>query len=311
MGNTVDVCKRFPIYDYCDENAIGSQKRYFSVTFVYFTVLAVALIAQAIAKFEGLAIIGWVVLPVGLVATFVLRLISVRRWNRLWTSYRLAAERIKSLCWFFMSGVRPPGQEAWSSESAAGKADLSKRTRKIAKECLSPVRDPEQHNPGQYAVPDEMDRRRSEPLAERVNFYRRNRIEDQLAFFRRKRFAHSLRFWLSLVIAIVLGLGIVGGLAWLLKGVNQLVIVGSMLALSISTLIAAWARVSRYQDLSRSYRRMIRVLEPEQKEALGYLEEKAFVRLVEYVELGFAEENLVWHALTLQTQLPIKGKILA
>ena len=166
------------IFHAADNASVSYQRRFLllSACRLWALVIVAALAAFAILIDRWTAVIALV--PIS-IAVFAEVLLLAWRPDRRWYQARAVAESAKTLAWRYQVGGRPLGLRMADDEASA---ELIARLRGL----LSQFHDLSLPPTHQDQVTSIMRRLRSSPLRERMEVYRRGRIEDQRAWYASK-----------------------------------------------------------------------------------------------------------------------------
>lgn len=233
-----------------------------------------------------------------LLTRFILR---QRHWERVWYHSRTTAEQVKRLTWQYMMGLNlagdpdstdpPVARRAFLAEIATLDNQWTSRVGASANLADARLQAPE--------IPPFMDARRNESPADRQQFYREQRLQEQVAWFdihakRNNRRARQFgRFQiaseaLAALVAVLFAVEYLGfrwsALMWPL--------------LTIAASVLAWIGYRRYAELADSYtqtaEQLRHLLEDLKLCAEAAETDVQFAHLVRKTEGLLARENSLW-----------------
>ena len=215
---------------------------------------------------------------------------TVRKPEQAWSLCRSVAEQVKSYTWRYAMRAEPFDKQE----------QIHAAFRDYLRSTLAGQHDLGSHiagaNPGGEAITPEMDAVRSQPLEVRREYYREQRLRDQMDWYGRKATVskHAGSWWVALCIIVLL----IGFVVSLLKIVyhHELDRVAIEPLIIIASSILGWMQANKYNQLAATYT----IAAYQTGLILSQIEEAdtedEFARLVDDSETAFARENNQWVA---------------
>ncbi|MCB1494284.1 MAG: DUF4231 domain-containing protein [Bauldia sp.] len=215
---------------------------------------------------------------------------TIRKPEQAWGLTRAIAEQVKSYAWRYAMRAEPFED---NDKARASFRDYLRTTMTGQHDLGAHVAG---GRPGTEAITAEMDEIRAGDLVTRRDYYRDNRLGDQVDWYAHKA-AGNRRAGLAWVTACIIVL-LIGFVVALLKIVyhHELDRIAIEPLIIIASSILGWMQANKYNQLAASYT----IAAYETGLMLGQLEEtdteEAFARLVDDAETTFARENHQWAA---------------
>lgn len=205
-----------------------------------------------------------------------------------WFRARAFAENAKGAAWRFMLKPKPSEQAADEAEEKAFLEELQQ----IRGRFPQVERHLSKHDPGGEELTAKMREVRAMPLDERLKFYRRHRLQDQIDWYRRKAKinANAESRWF-VIILVVEGLAIAAAV-WRMLDSHDYNPTGAVAA--ITACLIAWVQTKRFSDLANTYGVACRDLNGLNTRAEHVHDEAQLQAFVDEVETAVSREHRLW-----------------
>lgn len=278
------------LYEAADSASVGAQRRYLG----YIRVNSFLLIAATGLGVYGIndrpSAIGAALLIIGAMVVSIFMILT--KEEEVWYRARAVAESVKSLSWKFMMKSEP-----FADDKARAKA--SGVFRDILKSILAGHQDISHALSGQVVAAEQISKKmfevRDSSLKERIEFYKLNRIENQLSWYSRKSIfnRNQGQLWFSVllgtqaiaVLFVVLRVAYPGFKFW----PAELFVVAAGSALS-------WIQTRKFRELASAYAVTAHEIGLVRSELDEVHDEERFAQFVADSESAFSREHTQWHA---------------
>ncbi len=276
------------LYRAADELALNYQKRHFYLLISYLVLLILGVL---IPLFSNGNWINLIVLLIFIISAIIYIISKI--WNplNLWYNGRAVAESVKSMTWKWMMSAEPYQYRPRENNQRKFKEDLKELLRQ--NEILFNHYQNEDNN--FYTISDKMQNVRSMQTAEKLSFYNKNRVEDQLKWYRKKAKKQNLFFYLFS--------GIVGAfyLVIIIFMVCKIFEPSKEFPIDLcSTIIAAlvaWIEAKNYNDQASAYSLTVNEISIiHSTELTGQVAEEELSEYVINSENAFSREHTQWLA---------------
>lgn len=227
-----------------------------------------------------------------LIATGVLALLSIKRWDRVWYAGRAVAETIKSLAWKYMAGADPfPIGKDDATTSLLDAIHAGAAEHKALQDLWSRLGSREVQITGRMLAI------RNSSIEVRRDVYLEQRLQDQQDWYstnaQKNRRASGI--WLAILIAAH-----VVALAWsvgLLFSDHSVWRIGGIFAAMASGAIA-WVQLKKYGELAQAYSYATKDLSfIAERARLGFIDsDEKLARFVNDAETAISREHTGWVA---------------
>lgn len=279
---------KFPaLHAVADRASDRQQSLYFCLVVTeYAALLAISVLGVNMIP-DGRYIILYGVLLGAALATLVVR--SVLKPEQRWYQARALAESVKTTAWKFAMAAKPFEHDA----------EDRRRLRQMLQELLDANRSVGSQFDGSSAGGDqitaEMEALRMLPRSERLEFYMRDRVEDQLDWYSRKSKANSTtgrRFAVALgclyVIAFIVLLVRVDQPRWIYAHPDPLILLGAS--------VLGWMQIKRFNELGASYGLTAAEIGILKSRAPEIADAAALSIFIDDAEEAFSREHTQWLA---------------
>lgn len=214
---------------------------------------------------------------------------KTEKLEEVWYNARAVAESVKTTTWRFMTKSSP-------YERADAEADqlFRKDILEILKQNEVLVRKLKAEMAGAKAISAIMKDARHLPLAERVQWYKTERIEDQQKWYSKKEFENRKMGNLMFVVAIALHGIAIGLLLWNIKE-PSLIMPVSVIGVAASAVLG-WMQAKKYNELASSYSQTAHEIALIKCEDETITSEAQFSEYVLNCEGAFSREHTQWVA---------------
>ena len=280
----------YPIfYRIADSISIEQQKKYFLLLFLNLLLL---ILGASLTIFENNRIINVLTLVLFVISFLFLWISNKLNPLDLWYNGRAVAESVKSMTWKWMMKAKPYTSEVLQDSCENLRTDfqtLMKQNRTIFGHFNY------EEDPGFYSITEKMRNIRESDIEDRIIFYSKNRIQNQLGWYQTKvnRFTKIYKYLFFVVISFYVVITIL----MILSIVNP----NRIFPIEIlSTLVASfisWMEAKKYNELSSAYKLAIddiKLVESSLKD-VGRTE-KEFTEFVVNSENAFSREHTQWIA---------------
>lgn len=275
------------LYRSADTLSLSSQWRFFAA-------LKVHIASLVVTSFLSIVTIShWLVALLQLIALLFalacsLYLSSIRP-DRLWYAGRAVAESIKTIAWRYACRAEP-----FDVSDAEARGNFSNKLRDVVVQNEIVSSAGTIHLDGQQ-ITEAMANLRGSGLAERRDYYSRNRISEQLSWYAKKA-CYNRRISNAIFVALVAinGLAVVyaafrianpGASDWLTE-----------MLVTISASVLAWMQARRYSELASSYSLAANEISLIREQAPLQITEDLFSKFVGDAENAFSREHTQWVA---------------
>lgn len=274
------------LYKAADDAANRYQTQYLWLIRGYLTLLVLGSIASAYSDYwQDLTTFATVAFVIVLTLAIVLLVTS---GPKKWYYARALAESIKTLAWKYMMAADPYRGSDARDRFAADLHVLLRQDDDIG-HILSG------HPPHGDTITEIMDRVRDKQLQDRLVFYLKHRIEDQLAWYRTrsKQNRKAATYWFLTMIGLLL----VTLLRLILSTrIPALSFVSIEVLASTVTSILTWTQVRRFQELSAAYTLAAAEICIIKNLATDVDSEDTLSTFVSDAENAFSREHTQWQA---------------
>ena len=282
------------LYLESDSCAIESQKKYFWTykAKIGLPIAVAVLAALSSSNIQGFGVIAMGIAAILLASLILTMVIDLRRVDRIWFSSRAIAETVKKESWLFMMQAKPydPSQ----TESNSVKIFLENLRKILSYQShVSPELTKYFRNSPQ--ITEKMRGIRKKTIAERLNYYRKNRIHDERLWYTKKadfnRKQESRLFivsWVLQFLAIFLAFTII---YYSKSVVNP---VGSLTTAAAA--IISWMSARSYRELSQSYGLIAQELSFFEEQTNQVSNQDELDELIQDVERTISREHTIWLA---------------
>jgi len=278
------------LYRASDEASLRAQNRYlWSVRMYSFLLIGAAgasvygLQNTKAAIIAGLLIIGSIIVTI---------LMVLQKDEDSWYRARAVAESVKTSAWRFMMRADPFLD---ADDVRIVKGYFRDRLRNILNEHKDLAHELGGDLASEEQITEEMCKVRSLPLVDRVDFYRKHRIDDQRRWYAKKSSYNKRRgkLWFGIllaaqVIAIILVVLRVGYPTWLYWP-TEVFVVSAGAALT-------WIQVKRFRELAAAYGLTAHELGMIRNDLESIQNESEFAQFVVDSESAFSREHTQWLA---------------
>ena len=277
----------FPaLYRDADSLSLKSQKHFFRALKIHLCVLVIGAI---LSIFNSDC--WWTALAQSIALLFALGCsiyLFTQRPDRYWYAGRAVAESIKTLTWRYICRAEP-----FQGDDKLAKAEFRNKLKQIYDQNKDICQKLTEYiGEGQFT--DKMDEIRNLSLSERISFYRKNRIKNQLSWYKKKADFNKCRanlfFWLLIITnaaALILSL---------FKIRYYDVNFPSDVIIAISAGILSWIQAKRFTELSASYALTAHEISLINEQAEQFDNEQHFSVFVGDAENAFSREHTQWVA---------------
>ena len=280
----------YPVfYRIADSISIKQQKKYFLLLFLNLLLL---ILGASLTIFENNRIINVLTLVLFVISFLFLWISNKLNPLDLWYNGRAGAESVKSMTWKWMMKAKPYTSKGLHDSCENLRTDfqtLMKQNRTIFGHLNY------EDEPGFYSITEKMRHIRESDIGDRMTFYSKNRIQEQLDWYQTKvnRFSKIYKYLFLVVILLYVVITIL----MIVSIVNP----NSIFPIDIlSTLVASfisWMEAKKYKELSSAYKLAvddIKLVESGLKD-VGKTE-KDFTDFVVNSENAFSREHTQWIA---------------
>ncbi len=228
-------------------------------------------------------------LAIGLVFTVVL---ETKKYDRLWFSSRAIAEAIKKETWLFMMKAKPYDQSV--SNTDAKKAFLA-FLKQVLKAHASTCSMLTTHAEEGSQITQRMKEIRRGSVAERLEFYEKNRIHDQQTWYEKKaKWNMSQESHWNILMWLLQALAVSFAIVNIVFTDSPINLIG--VATTAGTAVLSWINARNYQELSQSYGLIAQELSISGDQAKDVSTEEGLAELVSDVEAAISQEHAMWKA---------------
>lgn len=280
----------FPgLYKSADEASIEAQKKYFWGLFFYL----VFLIMAAFVSFAGPKFVYSEIVSAGLfLATLgILIFLRFKRPDSVWYNGRAVAESVKTISWRWMMRADPYSD---CSEVVTVQKKLIKDLKDILDQNKGLSHSLNTVAASNEPITDTMRFVRSCSISERIDIYKKQRIEDQAGWYTKKSIHNKQRaeiwFWVSVVmhlVAIVL-------LLYKIKSPSSDLPI-EVIATAASAVLT-WLQAKKHNELNSSYSLAMHEISIIKGEAAFVETEEQLSDFVISSENAFSREHTQWVA---------------
>jgi hypothetical protein len=205
-----------------------------------------------------------------------------------WFRARAFAENAKGAAWRFMMKPKPSDQAADEAEEKAFLEELQQ----VRGRFPQVERHLSKHDPGGEELTAKMREVRAMGLADRLAFYRKHRLQDQIDWYRKKAKinADAESRWF-VIILVVEGLAIIAAV-WRMMNTHEYNPTGAVAALTAC--FVAWVQTKRFSDLANTYGVACRDLNGLNTRAEHVHDEAQLQAFVDEVETAVSREHRLW-----------------
>lgn len=205
-----------------------------------------------------------------------------------WFRARAFAENAKGAAWRFMAKPKPSQQADDEAEERAFLEELQQ----IRARFPQTEKQLSAHDGGGEEITAKMREVRSLSMAERLAFYRRHRLVDQIEWYRKKARinARAESRWFVAILAVE-GIALVAAVVRMMSS-HEYNPTGAVVALAAC--FVAWVQTKRFSDLSNTYGVACRDLNGLNIKADHVHDEAQFQAFVNEVEIAVSREHRLW-----------------
>lgn len=285
----------FPNYFLAGDNASKSAQNYY-VNYVRWNLILMTLSAAiAIYNYNSeeskrvVYIISGIILFIAFILSFI---IKIKKYEDVWYRGRALAESSKTLAWRFMTKSEY-FEENLTNEEAERK--FTNRLNEVQKEFSDIHSYLKAADIKKKIITDKMAEVRDLPLTDRMDFYLRNRIENQIDWYSVKADTNTVKYerWFSAVIAMQF-LAIVSIVILIFYPDSTLNFVGIFTTLSAS--FFSWLQLKRFQENKEAYNTAVSELNSIKNDAKFISTEDNFAKFVLDSENAMSREHTMWLA---------------
>ena len=276
------------LYDSANNGSIKAQSWFLqTIRLEYFLLFCVS-VASATRGMSGLNPLLITLLLVVLAGLFVFKIL--KRLDQDWYRCRALAESVKTSTWRFSMRAHP-FEDTSSIEIPTANfrnllKDILQANRHIAASLETPVTE---------QVTASMVEIRKLPLDERMDYYVKNRIDNQRTWYRKKSKANerALKFWVTatIVLYIIAAIALNAeqlGLPWATLAFDPLIV--------IVTSALGWLQMKRHGELMASYNLTAHEIGIIRGNSESVKTEEELSDFINEAELAFSREHTQWVA---------------
>lgn len=277
----------FPaLYRDADFLSLKSQKHFFRALKIHLYVLVIgATLSIFNSDYGWIPILQSIILLLALGCSIYL---FTQRPDRYWYAGRALAESIKTLTWRYVCRAEP-----FQGDDGLAKTEFRNKLKQIYEQNKD-VCQKLTGNIGEVQCTEKMDEIRKLSLDKRVDFYRKNRIKNQLSWYKKKADFNKYRanlFFLLLIatnaIAIILSL-------FKIKYYDLVFPIDVMIAIAGG--ILSWIQAKRFTELSASYALTAHEISLINEQSEQFDNDQDFSVFVGDAENAFSREHTQWVA---------------
>ncbi|MFZ7202571.1 DUF4231 domain-containing protein [Avibacterium avium] len=274
----------FPyIYQSADSLSLKAQKHFFRVLFFHLLFLVIGALLSFIDN-------TWAVIFQSIILLLALGCSVYLFWQRPdknWYAGRAVAESIKTLTWRYICRAEP-----FCIEDNKDKSEFRNKLKQI----LEQNKQISQKLIGELncsIITDKMEEIRSYSLKKRIDYYRKNRIKEQLTWYHKKanfnKKMAKLFFWLLIIF---------NALSLILSILNITChnILPTDLTIAIASGILTWIQAKRFTELSASYSLTAHEISFINEQSEAFNDDDLFSSFVGDAENAFSREHTQWIA---------------
>lgn len=208
----------------------------------------------------------------------------------LWYNARAVAENVKSMTWKWMMMADPYSCKALKEASL----DLQKDLHEMLKQNKTLFKHYQGEDNNFYSISSKMREIRSAGAIVKMEFYNKNRVQDQLNWYRNKsKILHGRNVFMSIIIGICYFAMAILMIVSIVKPNNFLPI--EIISVIIATFIS-WSEAKRYKELSCAYSLIVNDMSIINKNQLETQMSKDDVaNFVLNSENAFSREHTLWN----------------
>ncbi len=284
--------KDFPyLYVQADQKAINSQKEYFREIKISLFSIIIASLVSFITQFVNYSIFRYLALFLFLINFAVLAYAKIKKPDELWYESRSIAESIKTLAWRYLTKAHPFNVEDKMADNIFKKhlSHIKYQNESTIKK-FTPIID----ILNRETITGKMKEMRGFSLANRLELYHNERINDQENWYIKKTTSNKKISRIFFIISMLLNISII-----ILLIINiqhpKLVFPIAFIAV-LCTSLATWVQSKKYDELSYSYSLASNDICLIKKDSSSINDEKAFSEYVLDCENAFSREHTQWYA---------------
>jgi hypothetical protein len=234
------------------------------------------------------------------IALVVAAVLETKKYDRLWFSTRAIAESVKKETWLFVTKTKPYDETVSDTEAKKRFLAFLKNILKTHPNTCSILT---MNSEEGRQITGRMEEVRRGSVAERLDFYIKNRIHDQQTWYAKKAKLNiskeskwNITMWILQALAVIFA---IANIFFLDSSINLIGV-----ATTSGTAVLSWINSKNYRDLSQSYGLIAQELSILEDQAKEVTTEKELSDLVADVEGSMAQEQIIWKTKRLKNLTP-------
>lgn len=283
--------KDFPgLYQSADRASIREQKNYFRSIAIYLILLIIAAAVAFLSNYFENSIIKIISALFFLITLSITIWIKYKRPDDIWYNGRAVAESVKTRTWRWMMRADP----YQDNDINIARGQFINDLKEILKQNRSLVKELGENNGTLYPITDYMINLRNQDVLQRVEAYKKERIENQALWYNRKarynRKKSTFWFWLTCVLHAI-------AIIMLLYNIDiyELHLPIEVLSVAASSILT-WIQAKKYNELSSSYTLTAHEISLIRSEVHNISTEEMLSEYVINCESAFSREHTQWVA---------------
>jgi len=239
----------------------------------------------------NLRVLPFLVIAVSLAIALVFTVIlETKKYDSLWFSSRAIAEAVKRETWLFMMKAKPYDQTVSDSDAEKGFFAFLKQMLKSQSSICSMLT---KHSEEGSQITKRMKDIRKSSVAERLEFYGNNRINDQQSWYEGKtKWNISQESRWTILMWLLEALAILFAIVNIFFTDSPFNLIG--VATTSGAAVLSWINARNFRELSQSYGLIAQELTIFEGQAKQVQTEEELAALVADVEAALSQEHAMW-----------------